>query len=381
MVKNKIYSYFLKEIFKSFITILFAFSIIAWTVRSVNLLDLIVDDGHSLRTYLYFSALNITNILTKFIPLSFLLALNLSILKFEKQNELIILWTSGIKKIKIVNLVFFVSFFVLILQLIFSIFITPNALNKSRFLVKDSSVSSFNVLIKANNFSDSLKKTTVFVEKINSKNELETIFIRDESNTFQSLVSDGSNASNLSIFAKKGFLQGKSLILENGIIQSFNKKGKLNNVGFDKTVLYLDNISTRTISEPKMQETSTLSLLNCLENSIIFLENYLSEQCKFKDGKKEVFQNISRRIGMPLYIPLVSLITCLLLVSNLKKKKRLINTFSVGFSGFVILILAEIFLRYTGNSKFNTLLYFLFPLFSLPLIYMMLIFKSNRELN
>ena len=36
-------------------------------------------------------------------------------------------------------------------------------------------------LIKANNFSDSLKKTTVFVEKINSKNELETIFIRDES--------------------------------------------------------------------------------------------------------------------------------------------------------------------------------------------------------
>ena len=381
MVKNKIYSYFLKEIFKSFVTILFAFSIIAWTVRSVNLLELIVDDGHSLRTYLYFSALNITNILTKFIPLSFLLALNLSILKFEKQNELIILWTSGIKKIKIINLVFFVSFFVLILQVIFSVFVTPYALNKSRFLVKESSVSSFNILVKANNFSDSLKKTTVFVEKINSKNELETIFIRDESNTFQALVNDGSEASNLSIFAKKGLLKGKSLILENGVIQSINNKGKLNNIGFDKTVLYLDNISTRTISEPKMQETSTLSLLNCLENSIIFLKNYLSEQCKFKDGKKEVFQNISRRIGMPLYIPLVSLITCLLLVSNLKKKKRLINTFSIGFFGFIILILAEIFLRYTGNSKFNTLLYFLFPLLSLPLIYIMLILKSKRELN
>ncbi len=123
MVKNKIYSYFLEEIFKSFVTILFAFSIIAWTVRSVNFLELIVDDGHSLKTYLYFSALNITNILTKFIPLSFLLALNLSILKFEKQNELIILWTSGIKKIKIINLIFFVSFFVLIVHLIFSVFI------------------------------------------------------------------------------------------------------------------------------------------------------------------------------------------------------------------------------------------------------------------
>ena len=58
MFKNKIYSYFLKEILKSFFTILFAFSVIAWTVRSVNFLDLIVDDGHSLITYLYFSFLN-----------------------------------------------------------------------------------------------------------------------------------------------------------------------------------------------------------------------------------------------------------------------------------------------------------------------------------
>ena len=87
MVKNKIYNYITLDLFKSFILILFSLSLIAWTVRSVNFLELIVDDGHSLKTYLYFSALNITNIVTKFIPLSFLLALNLSILKFEKQNE------------------------------------------------------------------------------------------------------------------------------------------------------------------------------------------------------------------------------------------------------------------------------------------------------
>ena len=168
MVKNKIYRYFLKEIFKSFVTILFAFSIIAWTVRSVNFLELIVDDGHSLKTYLYFSALNITNIVTKFIPLSFLIALNLSILKFEKQNELIILWTSGIKKIKIINLVFFVSFFVLILHLIFSVFVTPNALNKSRFLVKESTVSSFNILIKS-------KINTNYIWRYSSKSGLSHI--------------------------------------------------------------------------------------------------------------------------------------------------------------------------------------------------------------
>ena len=78
MVKNKIYKYFSIEILKSFITILFAFSIVAWTVRSVNFLDLIVDSGHSLRSYFLFSILNISGIITKFIPLSFLLALVVS---------------------------------------------------------------------------------------------------------------------------------------------------------------------------------------------------------------------------------------------------------------------------------------------------------------
>ena len=236
-------------------------------------------------------------------------------------------------------------------------------------------------MVKSNNFSDSLKRTTVFVEKINPNNELETIFIRDESNTFQSLVNENGKSSNLSIFAKKGVVKGKSLVLENGVIQSLNEKGKLSNIEFDKTVLYLDNISTRTISEPKMQETSTLNLLNCLDKFSSFTNNYLSNECKFEDGKKEVFQNISRRIGMPLYIPLVSLITCLLLVSNLKKRKRVINTFSVGLAGFLILVLAEIFLRYTGNSKFNTLLYFLFPLALVPIMYIILFVRSKKELN
>ena len=47
MLKNKIYKYLTLEIFKSFLTILFAFTTIAWTVRAVNFLDLMVEDGYS----------------------------------------------------------------------------------------------------------------------------------------------------------------------------------------------------------------------------------------------------------------------------------------------------------------------------------------------
>ena len=107
MLKNKIYNYITVELIKSFILILFSLSLIAWTVRAVNFLDLIVDSGYSTSTYFTYSLLNLTNIMTKFIPLSFLLALVLTIIRLERQNELLVLWTSGVAKSKITHLFFF----------------------------------------------------------------------------------------------------------------------------------------------------------------------------------------------------------------------------------------------------------------------------------
>ena len=75
MLQNKIYQNFIKEILKTFFVILFGLTVIAWTVRAVNFLDLIVENGYSITTYFQYSTLNLLGILTKFIPLSFLLSL------------------------------------------------------------------------------------------------------------------------------------------------------------------------------------------------------------------------------------------------------------------------------------------------------------------
>ena len=55
MLQNKIYYNYFKEILKIFITILLSLTIIAWTVRAVNFLDLIVENGYSITTYFNFS--------------------------------------------------------------------------------------------------------------------------------------------------------------------------------------------------------------------------------------------------------------------------------------------------------------------------------------
>ena len=94
MLQNKIYQNYFLEIIKLFITILLSLSLIAWTVRAVNFLDLIVDSGYPIKTYFEYSVLNLFGIVSKFIPLSFLLTITIFIIRQIQENELIILWTS-----------------------------------------------------------------------------------------------------------------------------------------------------------------------------------------------------------------------------------------------------------------------------------------------
>ena len=142
MLQNKIYLNYLIQICKTFLIILFGLSIIALTVRAVNFLDLIVDSGYNVTTYFQYSILNLFGIAPKFIPLSFLLALIIFILKHKQNSEFVILWTSGIKKIQVVNLLIFTSLIVLLFYIVLSAFLTPIALNKSRQLLSKDQLNS-----------------------------------------------------------------------------------------------------------------------------------------------------------------------------------------------------------------------------------------------
>ena len=378
MLKNKIYKYFTFEIFKSFLTILFAFTAIAWTVRAVNFLDLVVENGHSISTYFFFSLLNVTNIITKFIPLSFLLALMLSIIKFERQNELIILWSSGVNKLKLVNLFFLISIIILLIQIVFSAFVTPNSLNKSRSLIRLSDFNSISSVIKINDFSDAFKNLTFFVEKKDSSNMMENIFIRDESNTFKDLVSSQNDSSNVTIIAKTGFIDKKKLILFNGVIQSQNKEKELNNIFFTKTELALNTLTTRSITAPKLQETKTTDLIKCINRKQTDKKIKIIN-CPDSDMNKNIIETLSRRFGMPMYVPLVALICCFLLTSNRENKFNNQRKYLFFFLGFLILILAEILVRYSGFSNLNTMLYFFIPILLIPIFYLILLRSFINE--
>ena len=374
MLQNKIYQNFIKEIIKTFIVILFGLSVIAWTVRAVNFLDLIVENGYSVSTYFQYSFLNLFGVLTKFIPLAFLISLLIFIIKQLQENEFLILWVSGVKKLKIVNLFFITSLLILFFYLTLSVFFTPYALNKSRSLLSKDGFNSFLPTIRVQAFSDSFQGFTFFVEK-KFNNEIKNVFINDKSNILKNLTTNQANNTSTTIVAKEGLVKEKKMILFNGSILTTNEDTLENNIiKFQQLNVDLKSLETDTIKSPKLQETNTRDLIKCLLDD----NENISIDCK-ESSKKEITTTLNRRIGLPLYIPLISLICSFLLIQNKKQKKGFINQYTIFSLSFLILLYAEIIIRYTGISKIISILFLITPIVLITFTYFLLIFKISRE--
>lgn len=371
MLQNKIYFNFSLEILKIFLTILFSLSLIALTVRAVNFLDLIVDNGYSVIVYFKYSLLNLLGISVKFIPLSFLIALTVFVIKHQQDNELIVLWISGVKKISLVKIFILISFFVSLTYLIFSTFLTPLALNKSRSLLNDDNFNSFLPTIKSQKFSDSFKGFTFFVEK-KKENQIGNIFIHDTGKNLKNLSSNINETNQNTILAENGIIEKKKLLLFNGKIISSKKNLESEIIKFQQLTISLDNLNSAIIKKPKIQETSTVELIRCL-----MTVNASNKFCN-DDFKKEIISSLNRRIIIPLYIPVLALLTALSLI---KSRKFYLNKYYIFLYSFIILIFTELAVRYTGINNFMLYTFITLPFFLFLIVFFLLKQHFSKELK
>ena len=366
-MRNTIFRYFFKEFISIFALILISISIIVWIVQAVNYLDFVTDDGHAFGVYFTFSILNIPKVLNRLIPLVFLISLLVTILQFENNNELLVFWTAGLNKIRLVNLAFKISILITLFQLFLSLTVNPTSLNFARSILKSSSISLLPSLVKEKKFNDTVKDLTVFVEKKKDNGEMLNVFLRDDTS--------GTELSK-TIIAKRGYIIKRNeqniLVLFNGTIQTEKKNNKINFLNFDKTEINLSSFSTKTTTFPKIQENNTLSLLNCIKP---FLDEGKTTLKKFQCRARidDITAELNRRLGMPLYIPFISIIICYLLSSRKESKYFSFQKYIVFTAAFIVLVLAEIMVRYSGQSVLYSIIYYSLPLSLILLNYLYLI--------
>ena len=359
MRKNKLGYYFAQEFLKNYLSILFAFGLIIWITQAVRLLDLIGEEGNSITTYFLY----ILSILPKFFSrisiIIFFISFVVTISKFEEHNELRALWFSGLEKKKFINYLLRSTVIFVLILIIIRCFIVPHFSNYSRYLLLNTGVGAIGPLLKQNNFNNPLKKITIYVGKKNQINELEDII----------LFEDDANIKK-TIIAKSGVVINENnknlLVLVEGSIQEERKDKKISILDFDKTTLDLSQYSKKTVDYYKF-------------NEMFFLELVKRSNNKNDAQLSNIVGELNDRIVMPLFIPSLVLLACLLIITN----KEIINNNFIKliiFSyGILIIIISEILLDFSSKNINLNLFLYVAPILFFIINWLLLNYFLNRE--
>ena len=214
-------------------------------------------------------------------------------------------------------------------QIFLTTIIVPNSQDLARSFLRTSEINFFDNFIKQQKFNDTIKGVTIYVDKKNINGNLENLYLKKEIENSQFQIT----------YAKKGEfseINGKPiLILFDGATISSGNEDSLTNISFSKSDYSLSNFETNTHTVSKTQEISSIKLLKCISYYFKFLDTQkfdskskLIQNCRI-DNMSNILKEFYKRFIIPLYIPLLSLIPFVLIISykenSIYQKLRLIT--------------------------------------------------------
>ncbi len=353
--------------------ITFTIGLIVWIIQAANYLDFVIDDGHNFTIYFYYNLFNFPKIIHRILPFVFGISVFFELIKYEKNNELLIFWTNGITKRKFISNLINFSLIVMFLQILIGSVISPSSQLKAREFLKNSNIDFLPNLIKQGKFIDTVSGLTIFINEKTDKNSFKNIYIQEGN------ILDLTSDDNQIIYAQEGFLDNtdkKIFKLLNGKIISTNKN-RLISFEFEKIDYDLSKFESRTIKIAKMQELPTRKIIECsisLMKEVSYREKMFL--CDY-ESLKNINQEIYKRFIKPMYFPLLTLVCCFLLTFSRIENNFTLKTIKVFLFIFLILVLSEIIMRYIESSQLLFSLVIILPVGIYFLIYNFLISKVN----
>ena len=363
-----------KIIFRKLLSDCLVFSLIAllgissiiWVFQAVNFLDIMIEDGRNHKIYLLYTLLNFPKIISKVLPFCIFFGFSYVFIKYELRNELIIYWNHGIEKISLINFFFIFSILILILQILLLTYITPKSQEIARGLLRTSDVDYFEGLIKPKKFNDNIKGLTIFAEDKNDNDEFINIYIKKRTNKNKFQVT----------FAKKGIFEdrgeSKVLVLYDGESVN-NNNNKVTNFSFAKSDFRLGEMESHFIKHRKLQEQSTLDLINCIKS--IYLNQKINLLNCNQNKPKNVYKELFKRLVIPFYLPLLILIASINLIITKENINYLKFRYSIFLLGIFTIVVSESALGFVGNLFLKNIFFILLPIISILILYFILIYK------
>ena len=352
---------------------------VIWVFQSVNYLDIMIEDGRDYLVYFNFSVLNFPKILSKIFPFVLFFSLFYITTKYELNNELMIFWNFGVHKMEIINLIFKLSIFLMLMQIILTSFIVPKSQDLARSFLRNSDVNFLGNFIKPQRFNDTIKGVTIYSDKKDKNGNLNNLYLKKEINDNEFQIT----------YAKKGEFKeinnSQILVLYEGATIN-SKNNKVTNISFSKSDFSLIDLKSNTTTYIKTQEISSTKLFRCIFsfykfNKIIFekITNDI-ENCSV-ENINNIIKELYKRFIIPIYIPILSLLPFLIIIlskENSNYQKIRILTF---FFGISVIIFSETTIRFISNLKIQNISLILIPIIILIFLYLFLFYKFQKNIK
>ena len=364
-----------QDIFSFFLLSSLALTVIIWVIQGVNLLDIVSEDGHAIQVYFSYSILTIPKIFSKLLIFTYFLTLFIILNRYEENNEILVFWTNGIKKISFINFIAKLSIIFVLLQLFLSTIVVPYSQNLAQEYLKNSSIEFFPKLIQEKKFTNLMNNLTIFADQYDINGVLKGIYIKEKINDSEYKIIIASEG-NL-IKSKNGY----NFKLYDGKITNIDSKGNFN-LGFKETVYELSTLGSKTRKEKKLSETSSLFLFDCLENFLDFRKD-TKIRCGDENSFliKDIYEEFFQRIIQPIYIIILSLLSSSII---LKSKIKFLPSYYKSFLfilGFSIIIFSELSYKFVGYSNLTEITFIFLPIIFIIFFYFIILIKSKFNLS
>ena len=369
-MKKILFRKLLTDYLSFFFVALLSVSIIIWVFQAVNFLDIMIEDGRDYLIYIKYSLLNFPKIFSRLFPFVLFFSLFYVTIRYENNNELIIFWNFGINKITIINFIFKASLLLFLIQIILTSIIVPKSQKLAKSYIRSSNVNFLGNFVKPQKFNDTIKGVTIYTDQKDESGNLSNLYLKKkiDKNNFQVT------------YAKKGIFKEINnrplLILYNGETIT-TKNNKITNFSFSKSDFSLNNLKTNTTTYIKMQEISTLDIIRCLD--FIYELNLFNkfkkiDRCSSANTKNFIKEFYKRSI-IPFYIPILSLIPFLLLISSKENTNYFRLKFLIFLLGVIAVIFSETTIRLISNSYIDNFVILILPIFLILILYLFFIKK------
>ncbi len=377
-MKKLLYRKLLKDYMSFFIIALLSSSLIIWVFQAVNFLDIMVEDGREYTVYINYSLLNFPKIISRLLPFVLFFSIYYILSIYEKNNELIIFWNFGENKIKFVNFILFISFFLFLIQISFTSVVVPKSQDQARSFLRNSNVNFLGSFIKPKRFNDTIDGVTIYSENKDADGYLYNLYIKKR-------IKDGFEIT----YAKKGIFKHSSgipiLVLYDGETIR-NKENKITNFNFSKSDFLLKNLKANTTTQQKTQEMKTVEVLSCVVSIYGIKLNLLSKDPEqiincTNSNKTTMLKEIYKRLVIPLYIPILMLVPYLLILSSKEKINYSRLKFITFITGIIIIIISEGIVRFINKELQDNLIIFISPFILFAFLYSIFFYKLNLRIS